>query len=43
MSGPALCAESSSDAVVLNTVSTIESLTTNMSNKIWQKISLVPR
>lgn len=38
----ALCAESSSDAVVLNTVSTIESLTTNMSSKIWQKISLIP-
>ena len=39
----ALCAESSTDSVVLDTVSRIESLTTNMSAKIWQKISLVPR
>lgn len=39
----ALCAESLSDPVVLNTVSTIESLTTDMSVKIWQKSSLVPR
>jgi hypothetical protein len=38
----ALCAESSSDSVVLSTVSTIESLTTNMSSKIWQKSSLIP-
>ncbi len=38
----ALCAEESQDAVVLNTVSTIENLTTGMSRKIWQKISLLP-
>ena len=28
--------------VVLDTVSTIETLTTAMSRKIWQKISLLP-
>jgi hypothetical protein len=28
---------------VLNTVSTLETLTTELSNKIWQKISLLPR
>ncbi|MCW2767046.1 MAG: hypothetical protein JWO11_3005 [Nocardioides sp.] len=39
----ALCAEESRDAVVLDTVSTIESLTTGMSRKIWQKISVLPR
>ena len=39
----ALCAEHSSDAVVLETVSTLETLTTELSNKIWQKISLLPR
>jgi hypothetical protein len=39
----ALCAEASRDAVVLDTVSTIEALTTGMSRKIWQKISLLPR
>ena len=39
----ALCAEHSSDDVVLNTVSTLETLTTELSNKIWQKISLIPR
>ena len=38
----ALCAEESSDAVVLDTVSEIESLTLGMSRKIWQKISLLP-
>jgi len=38
----ALCAEESRDAVVLDTVSTIESLTTGMSRKIWQKISMLP-
>ena len=38
----ALCAEESQDAVVLDTVSTIETLTTGMSRKIWQKISLLP-
>jgi hypothetical protein len=39
----ALCAEHSTDAVVLETISTIETLTTELSNKIWQKISLLPR
>ena len=38
----ALCAEASRDSVVLDTVSTIETLTTAMSGKIWQKISLLP-
>ncbi|MDT5236070.1 MAG: hypothetical protein QOF47_2057 [Mycobacterium sp.] len=39
----ALCAEHSTDGVVLETVSYIETLTTDLSNKIWQKISLLPR
>ncbi|MFC6344872.1 hypothetical protein ACFP8W_23020, partial [Nocardioides hankookensis] len=39
----ALCAEESRDAVVLDTVSTIETLTTGMSRKIWQKISVLSR
>jgi hypothetical protein len=38
----ALCAEHSADGVVLETVSYIETLTTELSNKIWQKISLLP-
>jgi hypothetical protein len=38
----ALCAEESRDAVVLDTVSTVESLTSAMSREIWQKISLLP-
>lgn len=38
----ALCAEKTQDSVVLNTVSTIETLTTELSQKIWQKISLLP-
>ncbi|WP_395657214.1 hypothetical protein [Nocardioides sp.] len=38
----ALCAEESRDAVVLDTVSTIEELTLGMSRKIWQKISVLP-
>ena len=38
----ALCAEHSADDVVLETVSYIETLTTELSNKIWQKISLLP-
>jgi hypothetical protein len=38
----ALCAEHSTDGVVLETISTIETLTTELSNKIWQKISLLP-
>ena len=37
----ALCAEESTDALVLDTVSEIESMTTGMSRKIWQKISLL--
>jgi hypothetical protein len=39
----ALCAEHSSDGIVLETIATIETLTTELSNKIWQKISLLPR
>jgi hypothetical protein len=38
----ALCAEESQDSVILDTVSTVETLTTGMSRKIWQKISLLP-
>ncbi|MEZ5093925.1 hypothetical protein [Nocardioides sp.] len=38
----ALCAEESRDPLVLETVSDIETLTTSMSRKIWQKISLLP-
>jgi hypothetical protein len=38
----ALCAEHSADGVVLETISYIETLTTELSNKIWQKISLLP-
>lgn len=38
----ALCAEESQDGIVLETVSTIETMTTGMSGKIWQKISLLP-
>jgi hypothetical protein len=38
----ALCAERTSDAVVLHTVSEIETLAAQMSQKIWQKISLLP-
>jgi hypothetical protein len=39
----ALCGEYSTDGVVLETISYIETLTTELSNKIWQKISLLPR
>ncbi|MGE2722189.1 hypothetical protein [Mycolicibacterium celeriflavum] len=39
----ALCAEHSTDGVVLDTVSDIENLTTQLSRKIGQKISLLPR
>jgi hypothetical protein len=39
----ALCGEHTSDGVVLDTISTIETLTTELCNKIWQKISLLPR
>ena len=38
----ALCAERTSDPVVLGTVSEIETLAAQMSQKIWQKISLLP-
>jgi hypothetical protein len=38
----ALCAEHSADGVVLENVSYIETLTTELCNKIWQKISLLP-
>lgn len=38
----ALCAEESQDALVLTTVSDLETLTNGMSRKIWQKISLLP-
>ena len=38
----ALCAEKSRDSVVLNTVSTLETLTAGMSSEIWQKIQLLP-
>jgi hypothetical protein len=38
----ALCAEHTTDSVVLDTVSTLENLTTDLSSKIWQKISLLP-
>lgn len=38
----AVCAEESQDSVILDTVSTIETITTGMSSKIWQKISLLP-
>ncbi|GGM12700.1 hypothetical protein ACFQBY_06725 [Promicromonospora citrea] len=37
----ALCAEESQDDIVLNTVSTIETLTMGMSRKVWQKISVL--
>jgi hypothetical protein len=37
----ALCAERTSDPVVLGTVSEIETVTAHMSQKIWQKISLL--
>jgi hypothetical protein len=39
----ALCGEHTTDSVVLETISYIETLTTELSNKIWQKISLLPR
>ena len=38
----ALCADESTDAVVLDTVSEVETLTIGLSRKIWQKISLLP-
>lgn len=39
----ALCGEHTADGVVLDTISTIETVTGELSNKIWQKISLLPR
>ena len=39
----ARCGEHSTDGVVLETIPYIETLTTELSNKIWQKISLLPR
>ena len=38
----ALCAEESRDSLVLETVSTVETLTVGISRKIWQKISNLP-
>jgi hypothetical protein len=38
----ALCAERTSDPVVLGMVSNLETLAAQMSQKIWQKISLLP-
>lgn len=37
----ALCAQESTDQVVLDTVSEVETLTLGLSRKIWQKISLL--
>ena len=37
----ALCAEDSEDNVVLDTVSTVEGLTVDLSRKIWQKILVI--
>ena len=37
----ALCAEESTDAVVLDTVSEVETLTVGLAREIWQKISLL--
>lgn len=37
----ALCAEESRDAIVLDTVSTIETLTVSLERKIWQKIAVL--
>ncbi|MCY7396178.1 MAG: hypothetical protein LH468_08525 [Nocardioides sp.] len=39
----ALCAEESRDSLVLDTVGTVETLTASMSQKIWQKISVLSR
>ncbi|WP_462417833.1 hypothetical protein [Kytococcus sp. Marseille-QA3725] len=38
----ALCAEASGDDVVLDTVSDVESLTSDLSARIWQKVSVLP-
>lgn len=37
----ALCAEESRDGVVLDTVSTVETLTVSLERKIWQKIAVL--
>ncbi|WP_408898478.1 hypothetical protein ACJ5H2_05045 [Nocardioides sp. R1-1] len=37
----ALCAEASRDPVVLDTVSTVETLTVSLERKIWQKIAVL--
>ncbi|MCW2758887.1 MAG: hypothetical protein JWO46_2633, partial [Nocardioidaceae bacterium] len=39
----ALCAESSGDPVVLSMVNDVESLTSDMSQKIFQKLALLPK
>ena len=38
----ALCAEETGDAVVLETVSTVENLVSGISRKVWQKIARLP-
>lgn len=38
----ALCAEASGDDVVLDTVSDVESLASDLAARIWQKVSLLP-
>ncbi|TYL45913.1 hypothetical protein FXB39_15475 [Nocardioides sp. BGMRC 2183] len=38
----ALCAEESQDPVVLDTVRSVETLTTGLARTIWQKIALLP-
>lgn len=38
----ALCAEASEDDVILDTVAGVESLTSDLAARIWQKISLLP-
>lgn len=39
----ALCAEESRDSLVLDTVGTVQTLTSSMSQKIWQKIAVLSR
>ena len=38
----ALIAEDMRDPVVIEAVNDVESLTTNLGRKIWQKITLIP-
>lgn len=38
----ALCAEASEDDIILGTVAGVESLSSDLASKIWQKISLLP-